>query len=704
MIGDAHSSSSANSSGVGPTSGAANLSPSTANLSENAAGILDLPGSPLSASSGVATASSAAANTRSKMKLKNSGRRHGRSNSNNANFLAVNASSSSFTSNPEDEDHDEDEDDDEYESLEDEGDINETLLRKVPVRNQQLTATDREVVRLIGQHLTSIGLKTSAEVLMREAGCRLDQPSAAIFRKHVMHGEWAMAVKALESLKVHLENPAKMVEIKYLLLEQKYLELLSQKRQVEALKVLQTELTPLNHRQNRTHELSTYLMLSSPEDISRVTRSVRGGELSGMDLMERLQSFFPASVMLPPRRLHTLLSQAAEFQIDRCLFHNSSSVLNAFELSGTRSSSQLSPLDSSFLALDHQCPRENFPHETIQILAEHCEEAWYCKFSNDGLRLASGSKDMTVIVWDFDPETLTFKKYRILERQPQGVSFFAWSPDSTRLAICGIEDCDEIVIWNIDGSEEEIRVSQSSQDSLSSVCWSPDGTKIACGGNRGNFYQSSTMGNINNSWEGIRVVCLQYTKDGKSILAADTHHRIRSYNFDDLTDFTLIQEDHGIMSFTLDDMDRYALLNIANQGIHMWDIESRILVRKFEGVTQGFCIIHSCFGGREQNFIASGSEDKKVYIYHNKREKPICVLSGHTRTVNCVDWNPVYPNIVVSASDDSTLRVWGPSAEFRRAPQSGKSSRQSSHSSNTSLAGSTANGNNQNGSVSNGIV
>eukprot|EP00094_Tigriopus_californicus_P012055 TCALIF_11648-PA protein Name:"Similar to wdr26 WD repeat-containing protein 26 (Danio rerio)" AED:0.14 eAED:0.15 QI:0/0/0/1/1/1/5/0/658 len=638
MIGDAHASSSANASGVGPTSSV--NAPSTANLSDNA-GILEQPGSPHSASGGVATASSAAANTRSKMKLKSSGRRHGGSNSNNANYLAGNAS---FASNPEEED-----DDDEYESLEDEGDINETLLRKVPVRNQKLTASDREVVRLIGQHLTSIGLKTSAEVLMREAGCRLDQPSAAVFRQHVMHGEWAMAVKALESLKAHLENPAKMVEIKYLLLEQKYLELLSQKRQVEALKVLQTELTPLNHRQNRTHELSTYLMLSKAEDISRVTRSVRGGELSGMDLMERLQSFFPASVMLPPRRLHTLLSQAAEFQIDRCLFHNSSSVLNSFELSGTRSSSQLSPLDSSFLALDHQCEKDNFPHETIQVLADHCEEAWYCKFSSDGLRLATGSKDMTVIVWDFDPETLTFKKHRVLERQPQGVSFFAWSPDSTRLAICGIEDCDEIVIWNIDGSEEEIRVSQSSQDSLSSVCWSPDGSKIAC-------------------------------------------------------DFTLIQEDHGIMSFTLDEMDRYALLNIANQGIHMWDIESRILVRKFEGVTQGFCIIHSCFGGRDQNFIASGSEDKKVYIYHNKREKPICVLSGHTRTVNCVDWNPVYPNIVVSASDDSTLRVWGPSAEFRRSAQSGNNSRQSSHSSNTSLAGSTASGNNQNGSVSNGIV
>ena len=50
----------------------------------------------------------------------------------------------------------------------------------------------------------------------------------------------------------------------------------------------------------------------------------------------------------------------------------------------------------------------------------------------------------------------------------------------------------------------------------------------------------------------------------------DTHHRIRAYNLEeDQTDHTVLQESHGIMSFTLDDSDRYALLNIANQvNIH----------------------------------------------------------------------------------------------------------------------------------------
>lgn len=142
-----------------------------------------------------------------------------------------------------------------------------SLLRKVRKVNG-LSKADQEIVRLVGQHLTNIGLKSSAAVLMAEAGCRLDQPTAATFRKFVMNGEWSSAVNskyklsslnfamreyadstvrhiltyinifsALEELKAHLENPDNFVEMKFLLLEQKYLELLYRGNSIEALKV-----------------------------------------------------------------------------------------------------------------------------------------------------------------------------------------------------------------------------------------------------------------------------------------------------------------------------------------------------------------------------------------------------------------------------------------------------------------------------------
>ena len=61
--------------------------------------------------------------------------------------------------------------------------------------------------------------------------------------------------------------------------------------------------------------------------------------------------------------------------------------------------------------------------------------------------MASGGKDKHVNIFDFDPETLQLKFARSLERHNQdyqGVAFFAWSPDSSKLAVCGPEDCDEV--------------------------------------------------------------------------------------------------------------------------------------------------------------------------------------------------------------------------------------------------------------------
>ena len=44
--------------------------------------------------------------------------------------------------------------------------------------------------------------------------------------------------------------------------------------------------------------------------------------------------------------------------------------------------------------------------------------------------------------------------------------------------------------------------------------------------------------------------------------------------------------------------------------------------------------------------------DGNVYVWRSGKEKPALVLRGHSRTVNCVSWNPVHPTSLASASDD----------------------------------------------------
>uniref|UniRef100_A0A915JC12 Uncharacterized protein n=1 Tax=Romanomermis culicivorax TaxID=13658 RepID=A0A915JC12_ROMCU len=88
--------------------------------------------------------------------------------------------------------------------------------------------------------------------------------------------------------------------------------------------------------------------------------------------------------------------------------------------------------------------------------------------------------------------------------------------------------------------------------------------------------------------------------------------------------------------------------------------------------------VYSCFGGVNDNFVASGSEgvrnangteDFHVYVWRRdgQSEEPVVVLKGHHNVVNAVAWNPVDPTIMASCSDDGTVRIWGPPGRTRSA-------------------------------------
>ena len=55
----------------------------------------------------------------------------------------------------------------------------------------------------------------------------------------------------------------------------------------------------------------------------------------------------------------------------------------------------------------------------------------------------------------------------------------------------------------------------------------------------------------------------------------------------------------------------------------MWDLQHRCLIRKFQGITQGTYMIHSCFGGLNQDFVASGSEGGLYTVVTNEYNKPV---------------------------------------------------------------------------------
>lgn len=381
---------------------------------------------------------------------------------------------------------------------------------------------DTDVVRLIGQHLVSLGLKQTVDQLLVESGLGgLDHPVASRFQQHILAGEWDRAFMMLEEVANHSEGDKKsnINEMRLMIAEQKFLESIEDNQHLKALKCLRSEITPLTDDTKLVQHLATLLMCKSIEEVRlRANWSGKGAQ-SRQNLVEKFQRFIPPLIMLPPKRLSTLLSQAVELQRERCKLH-------------------IKGLDSEYVDLkkDHTCSSDKFPLQSRQELDNHKTEVWFCKFSNDGTKLATGGLGGKVKIWDVDPVAKKLTERCTLDCNSYSITCLSWSPNDVYLLACGSEDRPDLWIWNVNKEEVHNTINHSDDESTTTCSWHPSGEKFAAASIKGNFNIYDLDGNRRGSREGVRVQCLSFLhKDPSVILAADSLNRIKSYAIRDMS-------------------------------------------------------------------------------------------------------------------------------------------------------------------------
>ncbi|KAA8538957.1 hypothetical protein F0562_025649 [Nyssa sinensis] len=494
----------------------------------------------------------------------------------------------------------------------------------------------RELVRAMMQSLKNLGYEDSARILEIESNISYNTLESTSLKSQIVGGNWDESAKTLCNMN-DLDQETRS-EALMRVLRMWMLECLNREENSLFLKVLQRNDYVFGMEKAHMDKLACSLIHYKDEipfDASCIP------ELR-QKLVAELESLLSPATRLP--RLESLVESAVCAQRNYCRYHNSADTVSLYE--------------------DHSCGREQFPTETVQILWDHKDEVWFVKFSNNGKYLASSSRDGKVIIWEV-PECGDLTLKHILDGHETSVSFLSWSPSDLILLTCGHEE--DLKVWDVNTGRIWFTYCDFSPI-LSSCAWLPGENGLFCGRSRPrSFIHLLKFGERTiTTWsdnKNCMIVDFDTTPDGKYLVAifSENHIMIKNIEMGSMGNERVITEESAIVSVSVSEDGKFLIVNLSNQEIHVWDVEGKMIQPlKYRGHKQVRFVIHSCFGGFESRFIASGSEDSRVYIWNRRDGIPLEVLNGHSMTVNCVSWNPKRPQMLASASDDGTVRIWGP--------------------------------------------
>jgi WD40 repeat protein len=517
----------------------------------------------------------------------------------------------------------------------------------------------QDYIRLVIDSLQQLGYANAAKALEEESGILLEQPIVTKLKEAILQGKWDSA----ETLVKELSLPSSTTPaVLFLLRRQKYLEHLMSSQLSPALHVLRTELTPLAADQHALHALALLPLARSTEELVRRCNWPGSVAQARTALLYDLRTHIPPSMMIPHRRLHQLIKQAAELQTKKCVYHNTASA-------------QL------YLFEDHFCDRHELPSHAWHVLDQR-DEVWYLQFSRKGKHFVSAGKDGRCLIWEVS--SLNEEKPTRVLNHHHPISYVSWSPTDTHILTCSDTS---VKVWSAQSGECHVSIKNTSKDAFTCCAWLNDSTnRFLIGGLDGKISLYSLSGSLLRQWTTSRINDLLVTADDSTLITATQNKCVQLWDLkamlseeqamdvdgtsDERWVLHTIQENKPITSLALS-RDNTALLVMFSsttvpfvgvsqvQSISLYDIRTHKLIRKVSGLAQTTFVIRACFGGVGENFIVSGSEDSLIYLWHRQSGAILTKLSGHAGCVNCVAWSPADPQLFVSGSDDGSIRVWG---------------------------------------------
>ncbi|KAF7987115.1 hypothetical protein HWV62_313 [Athelia sp. TMB] len=289
-----------------------------------------------------------------------------------------------------------------------------------------------------------------------------------------------------------------------------------------------------------------------------------------------------------------------------------------------------------------------------QVYKRHTSSVRSAAFSPDGRRIASGSRDGSIHIWDAETGLV---KVGPIQGHADYLHSSAFSPDG-HTVVSGSRD-GTICICDAETGILAVGPFEGHTSTVYSVAFSPDGQRVASCSADGTvrIWETETGVLAAGPFKGHtdQVNSVAFAPDGQKVASGSDDKTVCIWDIK--TDRRVVTEGHSdqVWSVAFSPDGLHVASGSEDKTVCTWDAETGTLAAgPFEGHTDPvFSVAYSPDGLR----VASGSEDQTIHIWSLQSGTITQTFKGHTGAINSVAFSSDGQRIA-SASEDGTVRIW----------------------------------------------